>query len=46
MLLFWGKEAYLGFYVRECPMFQKYWQWPNEMATFGPKKRKEKHVGV
>jgi hypothetical protein len=21
----WAREAYLGFYVEECPMFQKYW---------------------
>ncbi len=25
MLLFWGGEAYLGFYIEECPMFQKNW---------------------
>jgi hypothetical protein len=21
----WGREAYLGLYVVECPMLQKYW---------------------
>jgi len=46
MLLFWGKEAYLGFYVGECPMFQKYWGWPNEMSPSGPKRRKEKPVAA
>jgi hypothetical protein len=30
---FGGKEAYLGFYVGECPMFHKYWWWANQMAT-------------
>jgi hypothetical protein len=23
-MLFWGREAYLGFYVGQCPIFQKY----------------------
>ncbi len=27
-----GWEAYLGFQVWECPMFQKYWLWSNQMA--------------
>jgi hypothetical protein len=35
MILFWGGEAYLGFYVEECPMFQKIWGWANQMAPFG-----------
>jgi len=25
LLLSWGREAYLGFYVLEYPIFQKYW---------------------
>jgi hypothetical protein len=24
-IIFGGWEAYLGFYVGECPIFQKYW---------------------
>jgi hypothetical protein len=35
-----------GFYVGECPMFQKYWRWPNEMSPSGPKRRKEKPVAA
>jgi hypothetical protein len=27
-----GREAYVGFYVGECPMFQKYWRWANQMT--------------
>jgi hypothetical protein len=37
MLLIWGREVYLGFYVGECPMFQKK---ANQHGSF-KKKRKE-----
>jgi hypothetical protein len=37
MILYWGGEAYLGFYVKECPMFQKIWGWANQIAPFGKK---------
>jgi hypothetical protein len=43
----WGKwsmtKAYnlgLGFYIRSCSMFQKYWWWANQMACSGNKKKK------
>jgi hypothetical protein len=33
-----GTEAYVDSYVRECPMFQKYWWWVNQMTLSDGKK--------
>jgi len=35
-----GREAYLGFYVGEFTIFQKYWWWANQMALFFKKNKK------
>jgi len=32
------REAYLGFYVGECHMLQKYWWWANQMDPSEKKK--------
>jgi hypothetical protein len=43
MQIFLGvREAYLGFYVGECPRFQKYWWWANQMAHFKEEGGKKK----
>jgi hypothetical protein len=44
MPLVWGGKHYLGFYVGEFPMFQKYCWWANQMAPFGGKKIKNKKI--
>jgi hypothetical protein len=45
MHLFWGREAYLGFYVGECSRFQKYWWWANQMTHF-KEEGKKKTIGA
>jgi hypothetical protein len=37
-----GTEAYVDSYVWECPMFQKYWWWANQMTLSDGKK----HLGA
>jgi hypothetical protein len=44
MHLVWGGKHYLGFYVGEFPMYQKYWWWANQMAPFGEKKTKKQKL--
>jgi hypothetical protein len=37
-------KANLDFYVGECPMFEKYWWWANQMVPLKKMKTKEKRI--
>jgi hypothetical protein len=40
LCIYFGDVRCLGFYIGQCPMFQKYWRWADECGSFWGKKEK------